>query len=368
MPEQFGEKTIDPTPHRLQRAREQGQVAKSQDLASAAVLIGALVLLLYLGGRVVGFLTRYTEGRLGAAQWQEVDEQFARGIAGETAIGLAATVLPILGVLLVLAVASHVSQSGLLYLPQKLAPDLSNVDPIKGAGRIFSFTNVLRLIFGLGKTAIVAVVALLCVWDERYAILALVDRSPAEIGAFILGFALWTSLKIGLVLLVLAIVDYWRQRLKLRRDLMMSIQEFKEELKQTEGDPQTIARRRHIHRQLINGQLAKAVPRATAVVTNPTELAIALKYDLETMEAPVVLAKGAGVLAQRIRRLALENNIPIIERKELAQALYKHVAVNQQIPPEQYAAVAEVLRYVYELKGQKPHRRNLKGSQLVAGG
>jgi flagellar biosynthetic protein FlhB len=356
MAEEFGEKTIDPTPHRLQRAREQGQVAKSQDLASAAVLMGGLLLLIYLGGRVVTFLATYTERQLSTTRLAEADGSIALLTGAEAAAGLGQSVLPILGILLVVAVASHLAQTGFLYLPHKLAPDFGNVSPLKGASRIFSVSNALRLVFGLAKMALVAGVAWLCVWDERAAIVALVDCSPSEIAAFILQFSLWTSLKVAVVLFLLAVIDYWRQRMKMRSDLMMSVQEFKEEMKQTEGDPQAMARRKHLHRQLINGQLGKAVPKATAVVTNPTELAVALQYDMETMDAPIVLAKGAGALAQRIRRLALENNIPIIERKELAQALYKHVAVNQKIPAEQYAAVAEVLRYVYELKGEKPTR------------
>ena len=126
-----------------------------------------------------------------------------------------------------------------------------------------------------------------------------------------------------------------------------------EELKQQQGDPQVQARRKQIHRQLVMNKLSNSVPKADVVVTNPTELAIALKYDPEQMDAPIVLAKGAGTLAQRIRRLALENNIPIVERKELARFLYQNVDVNQLVPAEQYAAVAEVIRYVYKLRGKK---------------
>ena len=132
----------------------------------------------------------------------------------------------------------------------------------------------------------------------------------------------------------------------------MSTQEMREEMKTLQGDPQIAARRRAVQRQLVLNRIGTAVPKSDVVVTNPTELAIAIQYDHETMDAPVVLAKGAGLLAQRIRRLALEHSVPIVERKDLAQALYKQVEISKPIPREQYAAMAEVLRYVYQLKGR----------------
>jgi flagellar biosynthetic protein FlhB len=148
-------------------------------------------------------------------------------------------------------------------------------------------------------------------------------------------------------------VDYGYLFWKHERDLRMTTQELREELKQQQGDPQVAARRKQVQRQLVLNRLASAVPKADVVVTNPTELAIALAYDDETMAAPIVVAKGAGLVAQRILRLALENNVPVVERKELAQALYKFVDIQQPVPAEQYAAVAEVIRYVYQLKVKK---------------
>jgi flagellar biosynthetic protein FlhB len=133
----------------------------------------------------------------------------------------------------------------------------------------------------------------------------------------------------------------------------MTTQELKEEIKTQQGDPQIAARRKQVQRQMVLHRLSSIVPKADAIVTNPTELAIALQYDPEKMAAPIVLAKGAGVLAQRIRRLGLENSVPIVERKELARALYASVEIGQAVPAEQYAAVAEVIRYVYQLKGKK---------------
>ena len=183
--------------------------------------------------------------------------------------------------------------------------------------------------------------------------------------------ALWTCLKIGAALLVLALLDYGFQWWKHEQDLRMTTQEMREELKTLQGDPQIAARRKAVQRQLALNRIGTAVPKASVVVTNPTELAIAIQYDIETMAAPIVVAKGAGSVALRIRRLALEHNVPVVERKELARALYKHVEVGKPIPPEQYAAMAEVLRYVYQLQGKtvrfpQPSRR-VSSSELVVG-
>jgi flagellar biosynthetic protein FlhB len=150
----------------------------------------------------------------------------------------------------------------------------------------------------------------------------------------------------------LAILDYVYQRWKHEQDLRMTTLEIREELKTLQGDPHIAARRRAVQRQMVLHRISSAVPKADVVVTNPTELAVAIQYDLETMDAPVIVAKGAGVLAQRIRRLALEHGIPVVERKELARLLYQRVDVGRPIPPEQYAAMAEVLRYVYQLQGK----------------
>jgi flagellar biosynthetic protein FlhB len=248
-------------------------------------------------------------------------------------------------------VAVNVGQSGLLFLPHKLAFDFSRINPMKGLGRLFAVANFMRLAFGIFKVLVVAAVALWSLWGRKEMILGLSGLPVYEVAASIASLTLWTCLRIGVALAVLAVLDYFYQRYKHEQDLRMTPQEVREELKMLQGDPQIVARRRAVQRQLVLHRLAHAVPQADVVVTNPTELAVAVRYDAQTMAAPVVVAKGAGLLAQRIRRLALENEIPVVERKPLAQILYRDVDVNAPIPAGQYAAVAEVLKYVYELKG-----------------
>jgi flagellar biosynthetic protein FlhB len=173
-----------------------------------------------------------------------------------------------------------------------------------------------------------------------------------QLSHLLIDITLKTVLWVAAALVLLAIFEYALQRWKHEQDLMMTHQEVREEMKNLQGDPQIVARRRQIQRQMALNRISSSVPKADVVITNPTELAVALQYEPHEMAAPIVVAKGAGVLAQRIRRLALENNVPIVERKPLAQLLYKEVEVGRPVPTESYAAVAEVLAYVYQLKGK----------------
>jgi flagellar biosynthesis protein FlhB len=352
MPEQFGDKTQDATPYRRQKAREEGQVARSQDLASAALLVGATLVLMYFGQGLCHVLGELTREQLGSEAWLQTDVHTAAMAWNSTLARLAHVLLPFFGLLMLLGIVANLGQVGVLFLPQKLAPDLSRIDPLKGAQRLFSLTNAVRLGFGVFKVVVVSAVATWCVLDHYDEILALSTRAVPEIGVITCDIVLDTCLKIGIALLILAILDYGYQRWKHEQDLRMTTQEVREEFKMLQGDPHIIARRRQVQRQLVMNRLKSSVPKADVVVTNPTELAVAIQYDPTTMAAPIVVAKGAGVVAQQIRRLALEHDIPVLERKPLAQALYRNVDLNKPIPTDQYAAVAEILRYVYQLKGK----------------
>src|SRR4051794_30870789 len=351
--EDFGDKTHEATPYRRQKAREEGQVVRSQDMASAGLLIVGLLILWYFSRSLADSFGRLTSEHLGGEAWLNIDSKTAVHHAFVLASRLAVSVLPILGLLVLAAIIAHLGQFGFLFLPQKVALDWQRINPLQNYGRIFSLTNAVHLGFGLLKVILIALVAGICLWGERGRLMNLASESSGEIAAYLLYVLLWTSLKIGGSLAVLALFDYGYQYWKHEQDLRMTTQELKEEIKTQQGDPQIAARRKQLQRQMVLRRLSTIVPRADVIVTNPTELAIALQYDPEKMPAPIVLAKGAGVLAQRIRRLALENSVPIVERKELARVLYATVDIGKQVPAEQYAAVAEVIRYVYQLK-KKP--------------
>jgi flagellar biosynthesis protein FlhB len=349
----FGDKTHEATPYRRQKAREEGQVVRSQDLASAGLLIAGLLILWYFSQGLANSLGRLTAEHLGGQAWLRIDTQTAVHHTLVVTSRLAVGVAPVLGLLLLGAIIAHMGQFGFLYLPQKIALDWQRINPPTNYSRIFSLTSAIHLGFGLLKVLLIVAVAAWSLWAERGRLMNLSGESSAEIAAYLLHVLLWTSLKIGGSLALLALFDYGYQWWKHEQDLRMTTQELKEEIKTQQGDPQIAARRKQIQRQIVLRRLNTTVPKADVIVTNPTELAIALQYDAEKMAAPIVIAKGAGVLAQRIRRLGLENSVPVVERKELARALYANVDIGQQVPAEQYAAVAEVIRYVYQLK-RKP--------------
>ncbi|MGN6543466.1 MAG: EscU/YscU/HrcU family type III secretion system export apparatus switch protein, partial [Aureliella sp.] len=219
--------------------------------------------------------------------------------------------------------------------------------------RIFSLRNVTRLGFGIAKIALVGSVAGIGLWGRWELILGSASLNAIDVGQVVWSTTIDMCLRTAIVLLVLAVLDYGFQRWRHEEDLKMTDEEFREEMKMMNGDPQVAARRRAVQRQLLVNRIQSSIPKADVVITNPTELAIAIQFDPKTMPAPIVLAKGAGTVAARIRKIALENGIPVLERKPLAQALFKSVDIGRPIPVEQYTAVAEVLRYVYQLQGKK---------------
>jgi flagellar biosynthetic protein FlhB len=352
MAEHAGDKSFEATPHRRQEAREKGHVAFSQDLGSAVLLMLGVLLLMLLGGSVAAFCTDLMLHRLGTVtELVARQENIVHDSVG-IALQLGVVVLPILGLMMLGGVLSSVLQAGFLWVPDRLSLDLSRLSPLAGLQRIFSLAGTMRLAFGVVKVVVVSIVAALVVWHRWDEVLRAGGLDTLQLAQFLLNISLSTMLWAGLALLILAILDYAVQRWKYEQDLRMTTQEIREEMKNLQGDPAIVARRRAIQRQMVLNRIATSVPKADVVVTNPTELAVAIHYEPEEMAAPVVVAKGAGVIAQRIRRLALEHNIPIVERKPLAQLLYKEVDVGRPVPTESYAAVAEVLAYVYQLKGK----------------
>jgi len=353
MAESSGEKSFEPTSHRREQAREQGQVAFSQDLGSAALLVIAGFLLLTMGGKIIEFSIGLMRRDLQAAASLTPDPGQMMVHWQAIMKGLAGVVFPMLGLLVLGAVLANLLQVGFLFVPDRVSPDISRLNPAQGLKRIFSVTGAARLGFGLFKVIVISIVAGMVIWTRHDAILRASTLDVEQLGLFIADLTLKTVLWVGLALLLLALLDYGLQRWKHEQDLMMTHQEVREEMKELQGDPQVVARRRQIQRQMVMNRISSAVPKADVIITNPTELSVAIQYDPLAMAAPIVVAKGAGVLAQRIRRLGLEKNIPIVERKPLAQLLYKDVDVGKPVPTDSYAAVAEVLAYVYQLKGKK---------------
>ncbi len=352
MAEGQGDKKHFATDRRREKAREEGQITKSSDLSSAATLMIALLGLYWLGGALSEAIADMLVENLSmprSLSWtsQDASQHLVR-LGALLAIGL----VPLLLLMFAAGIAVNVSQTGLILNSNLLMPKWSHVNPLEGAKRILSIRGAMRLGFGLIKVLIIGWVAYIAVKNRQESIvmmwslpIPLVARSLFD---NLFGICIW----IAAALLALGVAEYGFQWWRHEEDLKMSDQELRDEMKESNGNPQIQARRKQIQRQMMMQRINTEVPKADVITSNPTELAIAISYDPETMIAPIVVAKGAGALAQRIRKIGLEHGIPIVERKELAQYLYKHVEVGQAIGLDQYQAVAEVLRYVYQLQGK----------------
>jgi len=259
-----GDKSLEPTPHRRQQARQEGHVAKSQDLGSAAMLLLGVGIVMMLGGGLVGFLVNYCRNQLGGQPVLTIDAETVASQWNATLWALGRYLLPILGLLCLAGVAVNVLQTGLLFLPQKLSFDSSRISPLRGWQRIFSINGMVHLGFGTFKLIVVFAVAGVVLYSQREAMLGLVALAPAELAVQMTQILLWTAMKIGAALLILAILDYAYQRWRYEQDLKMTPQELREELKNLEGDPQSIARRKQAQRN-------SSVGRISAVSQPPVE-------------------------------------------------------------------------------------------------
>jgi flagellar biosynthetic protein FlhB len=343
------ERTEPATPRRREEARERGQVARSGDLSSAVILLAAVVALKFLGKPMIGGLFASAASVLEGLALVDGDPAHLLSRFGGAFGAVLLGFLPFAGIVLAAALAANLAQVGFLFTAKPLAPDLDRLDPVAGLGRLLSVRGLVRVVAGLLKLAAVALVVFWSLWRERVLLVELSGRAFDQIPGIAADLLLTLSLRAALVLFVLALFEYGFQRWQHERDLRMSKREIREEMRRYEGDPRIRERRRAIQQQLALQRMLLGVPGATVVVTNPTHLAVAIKYE-KSMEAPVVVAKGAEQLARRIREAALDHGIPIVERKDLARALYRSVDVGQSIPSALYQAVAEILAYVYRIK------------------
>lgn len=318
------------------------------------MLLAGIVLLYFLGRRVLGGMKHTVQTMIGAehATNPTVPADLA-ALAAFSVQMLIGSVAPLILAIMAVGLLATVGQVGFVVTTKPLVPSLGKLSPWRGLKNMVNARAGVRLLMSLLKVALILVLTGFVIVYDLPAILRLGELEPIQAfaGACQLIYAL--ALKLAALLLVLALIDFAFQKWNHLRDLRMTKKEVKDEMKQMDGDPLIKQRRASVARQLALQRIAQNVPRADVVVTNPTHYSVALKYQPPTMRAPKVIAKGADLLALRIRQIAADYAIPIVERKPLAQALYRSVEVGQEIPPEQYAAVAEILAYVYRLAGRK---------------
>ncbi|MEM7626421.1 MAG: flagellar biosynthesis protein FlhB [Planctomycetota bacterium] len=354
MAETGQDKTEDATPRRRTEARNEGNVPKSQDLTAALMLLAAVIGLEVLGLRVFSGMRNTMQIMLSGAHTENATRLGDLGAIGAftvraTVVMLAPIALVVMGVGLI----ACVGQVGFLITGKPLVPSAKKLNPVKGLQQLVSARSGVRLVLSIGKFVLIGAVAGLVMFEDMEAILHLAELDTLAAFAVAARMVLNLGFILCALLVVLAIADLAFQRWQHSKDLKMTKHEVKQEMKNMDGDPMVKQRRARVARQLAMQRMAQAVPNADVIVTNPTHFAIALKYDSKTMQAPRVIAKGADFMALRIRQIAALNGVPLVERKPLARALFAGVEVGQEVPQEHYAAVAEILAYVYRLGGQK---------------
>ena len=330
-------------------------MSKSQDLVSMVVFVGVLLCIHWLGGRVAARLLAFMRSSLAGLATSAITPQTLTELASRVTILLLGVLGPIIAVALVLGVAANVLQTGAVLSAQPLIPDFTRINPLAGVQRFLSARGAVELAKSLAKIGIIAWLAYSTI-AAGYANLLQCSRADVQTMLAIVGELLFrVVLRISLLLLVLAALDYAYQRWSYERSIRMTRQEVREEAKNQEGNPQVKSRIRSRMRQLARRRMMAEVPKAEVVITNPTHYAVALRYDAHAMNAPQVVAKGAGAVAQRIRELAEANGVPIVENPPLARGLFKSVEIGQEIPSTFYAAVAEVLAFIYRMDRRGRH-------------
>ena len=352
-------KTEEPTPRKLQEARKRGQVAQSQEVKHFFVLLGALIVVALFAPIAASGLTQGMGGYLSLLHTIPTDGGSLIGFMSDGLADMAILLLPPLLVLVVLAIAGGFVQHGFLVSAESLKPKPEKINPISGLKRQFSIKALMEFVKGILKLAVVGIVAAMVMIPQFDGL----DRMAGMDATAMMGEVWWLAIQALVAMVavmgVIAGADYLYQRFEFMKQQRMTKQEVKDEFKQSEGDPMVKARLRQLRMERARRRMMAAVPEADVVITNPTHYAVAMAYAPDDMAAPKVVAKGADGVAQRIRQVAEEHDVAIVENPPLARALFAAVEIDDEIPPEHYKAVAEVISYVFKLKQRRtPDRPN----------
>jgi len=347
------DKTESATPKKREDARKKGQVAVSREIPSVFILFMTMGVFFFLGGQMFNGLSSLMQDILQNSIILELEELSAVRMLSKILGKVFWILFPLILAILLAGVSANISQFGFLFTGKTLVPKLSKLNPLSGMKRLFSLRSLVEVVKAMLKVLIIGLVAYLTLRRHFAFLPDLMRMEVLDIFRFTGRVSLEICLYTCLALIILAGLDYAFQRWQYENDLKMTKQEVKEEWKQREGDPIVKARIKRVQMEMAQRRMMAEVPTADVVVTNPTQLAVALKFDTEKMDAPQVVAKGAGYVAARIREIAESSGVPILEQKPLAQALFKSVEIGDTIPMTLYRAVAEVLAYVYRLKGRQ---------------
>ncbi len=350
------DKTEEPTAKKLRDARLEGQVARSKELISASGLATFFIILKVFTGYIgTGFLDQFKKSynvidRLSA---EEITVPLVSGILNDSILTILKIGVPIFTISILVSFVVVLFQVKWKISLKTMIPKFSKLNPVNGFKKLLSKEKIIDLLIEVVKIAVVSYLSYQTLKNEWKTLFILYDLKLEQAILLLGNLAIDLGLKISLIFLVIGLADLIYQKIKFRKDMRMSKQEVKDEFKNTEGDPQIKGKIRAKMREVSQRRMMQALPSADVVITNPTHLAAAIKYDKTTSEAPVLIAKGADYLAQKIKEVARENNIVIVENKPLARMLYYNVELGEEIPPELYQMTAEVLAYVYGLNNKK---------------
>ena len=353
MGEDSGDKTEEPTPHKIRESRKKGQIAKSQEITSALMVLIAFYTFKIFGERLLIQLANHTTMILSL-----LDVPFSEAFVGMLLLEALKTIIfslaPILAIVFVAVLVIENMQTGLLFATEAIKPKFENLNPINGFKKFFALKQYIELLKSIIKITIVSVILFYTLRDF-YPIVTKTQRmTPFALIGVIGGIVMQTITRVGIAYLLLGFLDYFYQKYEYMKSLKMSKKEIKEEYKRLEGDPIIKQRQREAQRAMSQGRQMGAVPGADVVVTNPTHIAVAIKYNpKETNSVPMVIAKGKLLIAEQIKQIADENDIPIIENPPTARYLHEKVEIGQYIPQESFKIVAEILAFVFHLKNKK---------------
>ena len=348
--DQGQERTEQATPKKREEARKKGQVAISREVASAVILGAALIYFYFGASGLLEGIVNIMKTTFRESGNTLLTQQNIYALASSHMANVFFLIFPLLLAVFLAAFLANVFQVGFNISWEAARPKLSKINPLNGFKRLFSLRSLVELAKSIFKITVIGLIAYLVIIHEVPSLLPLAEQSVWGMLIFIGRITFKTLLITCIVMMGFALLDYLYQRWEFEKSIRMSKQEIKEEYRQTEGDPLIKSRIKRLQREIARKRMMASVPRADVVITNPTHLAVAIQYDQEQMNAPTVLAKGAGYMAEKIKEIATENKIPIVENKPVAQVLYKITNIGQTIPEDLYRAVAEILAYVYRLK------------------
>jgi flagellar biosynthetic protein FlhB len=346
------EKSEAPTAKKRSDARKKGNVAKSPEINSVFVLFAAVLMLRIVGPYMLESIKECLRVFFALTSTTEICMERLAEFSYMSIMVVIKVMLPLLGAVLVAGLLANIIQIGLLLTLEPMKPKLEKINPLSGIKRLFELSKIVDTVKNLLKIGLVGYIAYITIRSEYEILVGLADATVAAIWSFITLSAFDILVRCAVVLLVLAVADYGYQRYRHEKKLKMSHQEIKEEFKQMEGDPKVKGRIRQLQREMSQRRMMDSVPQASVVVTNPTHFAVALLFDKETMEVPIVVAKGKDHVALKIKQLAIDNGVPTYEDRPLARSLYDTVEIGQEIPPELWKAVIEVFVWVERLKNK----------------